>query len=132
MSLNSSISLEDFCLDNLPVGESRVLNYSTTRVRGSICHLNCNGCFCLLACFFCCCFCFYFWCSFAWYIDVKNYNVSFLIFPFDEYAVSFPVFFLITFGLKSILPDIKLAVTLCFLGSFLWNIFSIFLSFSLR
>lgn len=47
---------------------------------------------CLLASFVVV-FAFIFWCSFAWYIDVKNYNVSFLIFPFDEYAVSFPVFF---------------------------------------
>ena len=41
-------------------------------------------------------------------------------FSFDEYEVSFP--YLINFGLKSILLDIRMATPVCFLGPFAWKI----------
>ena len=41
-------------------------------------------------------------------------------FSFDEYEVSFR--YLINFGLKSILLDIRMATPVCFLGPFAWKI----------
>jgi hypothetical protein len=44
-------------------------------------------------------------------------------FSLDEYAVLFPIS-LISFGLKTISLDIKMATPACFLGSFLLYIFA--------
>ena len=67
------------------------------------------------------------WVICVWGINIKNWNVIFVDFSFDEYIV-FPIF-LIIFGLKSILLDIWIVIPDCF-HPFMWKI--IFQSFTLR
>ena len=43
-------------------------------------------------------------------------------FSFDEYKVFFSYSFLITFGLKSILSNNRMATPACFMGPFAWKI----------
>ena len=50
-----------------------------------------------------------------WGIDVQDQDLLLVEFPFDEYKVSS---YLITFGWKSILLDIRMATPACFLGPF--------------
>jgi hypothetical protein len=58
-------------------------------------------------------------CPCIWSIDVQNLEFILVGFPFDEYEVSFRIFFfLITFGWKSILFDIRMAILGCFFGTF--------------
>lgn len=65
-------------------------------------------------------------CLCVWDIDVTKCNVLLVDFSFDEYVVFFPI--LTSFGLKSVLLEIRIGVPACFFIPFAWTMSSHFLA----